>query len=146
MMTLIIFFLAITGFRYWLLAANLSYLKAHGKSVPPEFAGVIESERLRTISEYAFENSRIGIFESVLSNLMLIVFLFGGLLGIYDHWIASLTDSFPVGGLLLRWAAASVLLNFDIGQTSPGLLGFSAQRRFVMAEIQQFCSRTVFPV
>jgi STE24 endopeptidase len=100
MMTLIIFFLAILGFRYWLLAANLSYLKAHGKSVPPEFAGVIEPERLRTISEYAFENSRIGIFESVLSNLVLIVFLFGGLLGIYDHWIASLTNSFPAGGLL----------------------------------------------
>lgn len=100
MILLIVVYVIILGFRYWLLGVNLLYLKAHGQSVPHEFEGVIDPERLRTISAYAFENSKIGIVESVIGNLVMIGFLFGGLLGMYDRWNASLTNSFPVGGLL----------------------------------------------
>ncbi len=46
------------------------------------------------------ENSRVGYFESILGNILTILFLFAGLLGVYDRWILSLTGSLLWGGLL----------------------------------------------
>jgi STE24 endopeptidase len=94
------FFLSILAFRYWLLSLNLRYLNVHGQIVPPEFSGVIDPERLKNISEYTVENSRVGIIESIITNLVMAMFLFGGLLGAYDRWIASVTGAFLGRGLI----------------------------------------------
>lgn len=99
MVVLIIFYIGILAFRYWILSLNLAYLKAHGQSIPPEFADVIDPDRLRKITTYTLENSRAGIVESLFGNFIMFFFFFGGILGIYDRWISSLTDSLPVGGL-----------------------------------------------
>jgi STE24 endopeptidase len=88
------------AFRYWLLSLNLRYLKVHGQTVPPEFSGAIDPGRLKKISAYTFENSRAGIVESIISNLIMAVFLFGGFLGAYDRWIASPTGTFLGRGLI----------------------------------------------
>lgn len=93
-------FLIILAFRYWLLSLNLNYLKVHGQTVPPEFSGVIDPERLKRISAYTLENSRAGIVESIIGNLVMAVFLFGGLLGVYDRWVASITGTFLGRGLI----------------------------------------------
>lgn len=93
-------YLIVLGTGYWLKYLNLAYLKAHGKTVPPEFQGVVDPELLKKISDYTFENSRAGLLESVVGNLLTILFLFGGLLGVYDRWILSLTGSLLWGGLL----------------------------------------------
>jgi len=101
MITALLFaFLIVIGTGYRLKYLNLSYLKAHGHTVPPEFEGVIEPAALRRISDYTVENSRVGLIESLMNNIVLVVFLFGGLLGIYDHWIGSLSGSFIWRGLL----------------------------------------------
>jgi len=42
----------------------------------------------------------VGRIESLLSHLLLIVFLFGGLLGLYDRWIEDMQLSFILSGLL----------------------------------------------
>jgi len=93
-------FIIILGIRYWLLFLNLKYLRIHGRTVPPEFAGVIDPDRLSKISAYTFENSRAGIVESVIGSLIMLFFFFGGLLGVYDRWIASQAGSFLTGGLI----------------------------------------------
>ena len=93
-------YLIILGTGYWLKYLNLSYLKAHGKTVPPEVQGVVDPAQLEKISAYTFENSRVGYFESILGNILTILFLFAGLLGVYDRWILSLTGSLLWGGLL----------------------------------------------
>ncbi len=97
---LVAVFLGVVAIRYGLRSLNLRYLKTHGNDVPPEFAGLIEPERLRTISAYTFENSRVGLVESLLGNVILVLFFFCGLLGVYDRWIASLSGSFLGAGLL----------------------------------------------
>jgi len=99
-MLLIAIYLLVFGFRSWLLSLNLKHLKAHGKTVPPEFEGVIDPDRLGRISAYTLEKSRIGIVESVIGSAIIIVFLFGGVLGAYDQWIGTMTGSFLPGGLL----------------------------------------------
>lgn len=93
-------YLIINGIEYWLKHLNLTYLKACGRTVPPEFEGVVDPALLGKISDYTVENSRVGLVESVIDNIFVILFLFCGLLGTYDRWIASLTHSFLWGGVL----------------------------------------------
>jgi STE24 endopeptidase len=110
---LIIFYLIVIGTGYWLKYLNLTYLRAHGRTVPPEFQGTVDPSLLQKIAAYTFENSRAGIVESIVSNVLLIVFLFGGLLGVYDRWIVSLTGSFILAGVLfaLILLAAETLID-----------------------------------
>ena len=119
---LITAFLCITAFGYWLQYLNLSHLKAHGHTVPPEFEGAIDPATLAKMSDYTVEHSRFGLVESVLDNVILLAFLFGGLLGVYDQWIAALTGSFLWGGVLF-----ALLLTF--AQTIMGI-PFSLYRNF----------------
>ncbi len=97
---LIVIYLLILAFRYWLLFLNLNHVKQHGQTVPPEFAGVIDPEHLKKISEYTFETSKVDIIESITGNVVVALFFFGGLLGAYDLWLSSVTASFLGGGIL----------------------------------------------
>jgi STE24 endopeptidase len=110
---LIILYLLFVGAGYWLKYLNLTYLRAHGKTVPSEFEGTVDPSLLQKITAYTFENSRAGIVESIFGNVLLLIFLFGGLLGVYDRWIASLSGSFIVAGALfaLILIAAETLID-----------------------------------
>jgi STE24 endopeptidase len=101
-MTALLFvaYLVILSIGYWLKYLNLTYLKRHAKSVPPEFEGTVDSGLLQRISQYTFENSRVSMVESVVGNVLLLLFVFGGLLGVYDHWVTSMTGSFIGRGVL----------------------------------------------
>lgn len=111
---LFILYLFIITSSYWLRSINLRHLKLHGSEVPPGFEGIIDQEILvRTIS-YTLEQSRVALVESVVENILLLFFLFGGLLGIYDHWISSLSSSFVVGGLLFFLFLTLAQTLFDV--------------------------------
>ena len=97
---LFIVYIAILCIRYWLSWLNRAYLRMHGQTVPPEFQGVIDPDHLKKITNYTLENSRFGMIESIISNLLMIAFLFGGLLGYYDRWVNSLTSSFIGQGII----------------------------------------------
>ncbi len=132
---LIIFYLLIVGTGYWLKYLNLIYLKAHGKTVPSEFEGTVDPSLLEKITAYTFENSRVGIIESIIGNVLLLFFLFGGLLGAYDRWIASLTGSFIKAGALfaLILLAAETLIDIP----------FSLYRNFRIENRYGFNTMTV---
>ncbi|RQW77655.1 MAG: M48 family peptidase [Geobacter sp.] len=85
---------------YLLRALNLSHLKKYGAEVPSGFEGAVDGALLARTSAYTLEQSRVGLIQSVVHNLLLVVFLFGGLLGAYDQWIGSLGRSFLVSGIL----------------------------------------------
>lgn len=99
-MLLLIVYIVILCIRYWLSWLNRAYLKEHGQAVPPEFQGIIDPDHLKQITNYTLENSRFGIIESVISNVLVVVFLFGGLLAYYDRWVNSLTGSFIGRGVI----------------------------------------------
>jgi STE24 endopeptidase len=115
-------YLLVIGFGYWLKYLNLSHLKRHGHTVPPEFEGAVEPATLAKISDYTVENSQFGLVESVIDNIILIFFLFGGLLSLYDRWVTSLTQSFLWGGVLF-------VLFLTSAQTIMGI-PFSLYRNF----------------
>ncbi len=120
--TLLVVFVVISAIRYWLRSLNLSYLKRHGHTVPPEFEGAVDPAVLSKISDYTLENSRFGLIESAIDTVILLLFLFGGWLAVYDRWVASLTPSFLWGGVVF-------LLVLQVGQMILGI-PFSLYRNF----------------
>ena len=115
---LFLFFASITLFTYWLRYINLRHLKQHGDTVPAGFEGAIDQEKLRSSSAYTLETSRLGLWESLFDNFLLIVFLFGGLLALYDHFVVSLGGSVIVSSilffLLLAWVQTLLCTPFSL--------------------------------
>jgi STE24 endopeptidase len=117
-LTLFCLFTAITAFTYWLRHINLQHLKIHGNTVPEGFEGVIDAEKLRTSSAYTFDSSRLGLWDSLFDNALLVIFLFGGLIATYDHLVSSLSTA-PITSailffLLLGWVSTLLGIPFDL--------------------------------
>ena len=100
---------------------NLSYMKKHGLSIPPEFKGEIDEDLLKKTQEYVAEKTRFSFISSLFGNIVLILFIFGGLLNLYNSWIASFDWSFIVSGmlffLLLSYAGTILSIPFDLYTT-----------------------------
>jgi STE24 endopeptidase len=117
-LTLFLTFAAITTFSYWLRHINLQHLKLYGNMVPEGFEGSIDEEKLRSSSAYTFDSSRLGLWDSLFDNVILIVFLFGGLLGTYDRYVATFSNSTIISAilffLLLTWVSTLLGIPFDL--------------------------------
>ncbi len=88
------------AFEYYLEYLNYRWLEKYGNIVPPEFSGAIDQSRLDTTVKYTAEKQRFGIFSSIYNEVILLVFIFSGLLALYNGWIDSLNMPFVVGGLV----------------------------------------------
>ncbi|MCG6916536.1 MAG: M48 family metallopeptidase [Deltaproteobacteria bacterium] len=88
------------GFSIWLKWLNIKYLKEQGQQVPPEFGRAIDIDTLRKTTAYTAETSRLTVISSILNNILVIAFLFGGIITIYDVWIVSLSQSFVLRGVI----------------------------------------------
>ncbi len=99
---LLLFFsyLLVQGLEYWLKIINLRHTKKHGMNIPAMFKGYIDESLLKKIHAYTVEKSFFSFFKSLFGNAVLLIFLFGGLLNIYNAWISSLNLSFIYSGLL----------------------------------------------
>ncbi len=131
---LLTLYLLVLCFRLWLRHLNLQYLKEHGHVVPAGFAGVVDQKLLVRTSDYTLANSRVGLIESLLGSLLLLVFLFAGPLAWYDDWIRGLTTSFVGQGVLFVLGLLLVQTLLD----TP----FSLYRTFVLEERFQFNTST----
>ena len=121
MIILLALYLKIVAFGYWMKFLNLGHLKKHGHQIPEPFEGHIDGELLKKTSDYTFEHSRFGYFESIFDNILLVVFLFGGLLALYNGWMVSLNLSFILTGILffflLSFASSILDIPFDLYTT-----------------------------
>jgi len=99
-LTLFIAYLVTVVAGYVLSALNIRHLKRFGNDVPPGFEESVDRETLKKTTAYTLEKNRLGLVESVIDNILLIVFLFFGLLPFYDRWVATLSGSFVLSGTL----------------------------------------------
>ena len=115
---LLLLYLAITVFTYWLRHINLHHLKQHGDTVPAGFEDAIDLEKLRQSSSYTFDSSRLGLWESLFDNGLLLLFLFGGLLAFYERLWAGMGLPFIVNGvlffLILTWCQSVLEMPFSL--------------------------------
>lgn len=117
-------FLAILACRLWLRHLNLRHLEQYGHEIPPAFEGLIDRDLLARTSDYTLANSRVGLLETLFGSLLLVVFIFGGLLDWYDGLVRGLTGSFIGRGLLFVTGLVLVQTLLDIP--------FSLYRTFVL--------------
>lgn len=109
------------AFEYLVLYLNLRHMKRHGSAVPPEFAGNIDEDFLKKAQDYEIEKSRLDIASSLFSSIVLIAFIFGGVLNFYNSWIVSLNFTFIVSGwlffLLLSYGEEILSIPFALYNT-----------------------------
>ena len=131
---LLLLYLLLLGLRLWLRHLNLKHLQEHGHRVPDGFAGIVDQALLAKTSDYTLANSRVGLIESLFGSLLLVVFLFAGVIGWYDGWIRGITASFIGQGVLF-------VLGLLLAQTLLDV-PFSLYRTFVLEERFQFNTST----
>jgi STE24 endopeptidase len=102
---------------YYLDFINIKHMKQKGLVIPPGFEGYIDETLLKKTHEYTIEHNTVGLVESVFSNIITLVFLYGGLLALYSSWISSLSASFIIQGILffLILSYAGSLLSIPFG-------------------------------
>ena len=114
-------YLLVEGFQYWLKYMNLRHLKIYGLNVPQGFEGQIDEYVLKKTHAYTLEHNRLSLMESLFGNVLLMVFIFGGLLNAYNSWVVSLKLPFVLTGLffflLLGYASSVLSLPFGIYST-----------------------------
>lgn len=93
-------YLIVIGFDFWLEFLNIKHLKRYGLTIPPDFEGEVDKDLLKRTMEYTIENTRFGIITSVFNNIILLIFIFGGLLNIYNSWVISQDLSFILSGVI----------------------------------------------
>jgi STE24 endopeptidase len=100
---------------------NARHLQRHGHQIPSGFEDRVDHDTLERAAAYTLDQIRLGRIESLLGAALLLMFLFGGWLGAYDRWIASLTGSFVWGGMLfflgLHYAQTLLGIPFDLYKT-----------------------------
>ncbi len=131
---LLTLYLLVLGCRLWLRYLNLQHLKAHAHEVPAGFEGIVDRQLLARTSAYTLATSRVGLIESLFSSLLLLLFVFGGLLAWYDDLILGVTTSFIGQGCLF-------VLGLLLAQTLIDI-PFSLYRTFVIEERFQFNTST----
>lgn len=96
-------------------------MKRFGLTVPPEFEGQIDKALLEKVQGYEVEKTRFSFISSIFGNILAIIFIFGGLLNIFNSWVVSLNWSFVLDGmvffLLLSYANTFLSIPFSLYST-----------------------------
>ncbi len=106
------------AFQYIVQYLNLRHMTKAGSRIPPEFEGKVDVQMLERMQAYERDKTRVGFVASMFGNLVVIAFIFGGLLDRYNTWIASLNLSFIFSGwlffILLSYADEIVSAPFGL--------------------------------
>ncbi len=114
-------YILIQGASYWLDYINIKHMKQKGLAIPPGFEEYINEELLKKTHAYTIEHNTVGLVESVVSNIITLVFIYGGLLAIYSSWVSSLSALFMIQGILffliLSYAGSLLSIPFSLYNT-----------------------------
>lgn len=96
----LLLYILIFLFEFSLKYINLRHLKRYGGIVPSAFEGHINEDLLEKTRDYTLEHSYFGYLEAIFDFAVVIIFIFGGLLDLYNSWILSLNFPFILSGVL----------------------------------------------
>jgi len=109
------------AFEYLVQYLNLRHMRKSGATILPEFEGKVDEGLMKRIQEYEADKTIFGFVSSIFGNIVTIVFIFGGLLNIYNSWVASLNLSFIISGwlffLLLTYIGEFLSVPFSLYST-----------------------------
>jgi len=106
---------------YWLDYINIRHMKEKGLAIPSGFEGYVDAELLKKTHAYTIEHNTVSLVESMISNIITLVFIYGGLLALYASWISSLSASFIIQGILffliMSYAGSLLSIPFSLYNT-----------------------------
>lgn len=109
------------AFEYLVQYLNLRHMRKAGAKLPPEFKGKVDQDMLKKMQDYEVDKIRFNFVSSMFGNIITIAFIFGGLLNIYNSWIASLRLPFLISGwlffILLVLASEGLEIPFSLYST-----------------------------
>ncbi len=118
---ILIIFILERIFNYILDLLNLSYMKEKSASIPVEFEGIINNEDLNKTQHYEITKTGFGIFSGIFSDILLILFVFTGILNFYNSWIMSFQFNFIISGIiffiLIVYSQSILNIPFDLYNT-----------------------------
>jgi STE24 endopeptidase len=121
-------YLALQGFEAAITRLNLAFLRSRRGEVPEAARGFIDPETLSKAQDYLAANTRHKLVAMAFNALVLVGFVYSGLLPAYGNWISSFRLPFVAEGLLffllLSLAEAFIGLPFDIAHE------FGTEKRF----------------
>ena len=97
---ILVVYLLKEAFEYIVQYLNLRHLKRFGVTVPPEFEGMVDDSILGKTRDYEMDKTCFGFVSSLFGILITVIFIFGGLLNVFNACIVSLNFSFVVSGWL----------------------------------------------
>ncbi|MFO7760239.1 MAG: M48 family metallopeptidase [Thermodesulfobacteriota bacterium] len=118
-MWLILFiYLFIRGLEYTVSLVNRHHLDRYGGFIPQGFEGWLDKDTLATMRDYSLENSRLEMLSYVINTLLVVLFVFGGVLDWYNSFLVEQGWSFYQTGtvffLLLVYASIIIQVPFDL--------------------------------
>jgi STE24 endopeptidase len=113
----VLFLLALaiaTGTRLWLARRHVQHIQSHRAAVPAEFASEIALDAHQKAADYSSAKTRFGTVHTVVDSVMLLIFTFGGLLLLLDHWAGSVFNNDILHGTALLAAFMIVSSAVDL--------------------------------
>ncbi len=118
MAIILLLYLGVLAFELGLHFLNNRHLKRCGHLVPAGFETVVDPETLAKTSAYTLAKGQISLIQSLFDNALTLLFVFGGLIAWYDHWLAEYNLGFIGTGLvfflLLSLTKTLLDLPFDL--------------------------------
>lgn len=68
--------------------------------IPPELAGSVDTVTLQKASRYTQDRARFGVVTTLASAVVVLAFLFGGGLALYDAWVREVVSGFVLQGVV----------------------------------------------
>ena len=132
--TFVAVFLLRSAAQVVLYQLNTSFLRREGDRVPDVFQDIVDRDKLRRISAYTLDSSKVGMVSTLFNQAVLLVILLSGIL----PWLAEMIHSWGFGEI------AGGLAFFAILSIATHLLGlpFSLYDTFVIEERYGFNTMT----
>ncbi|HLX69092.1 MAG TPA: M48 family metallopeptidase [Verrucomicrobiae bacterium] len=100
--------------EFWLSALNRRHVEAHADLVPEAFRGVVDEPTYKKSVDYTLAKARFGDIEEVYGTIVLLVFLFSGVLPLVFRFFAAHHGT-------SAWSMAAFLFAVGFGMSLPGL-------------------------
>lgn len=151
MITILFIFLLTKLFSCVLEYLNYKHLKRYGSNVPNDFEKIINAEQLKKTTNYTIEKFKLEIVDILFNTGCITLFIFGGILNLYNSWLLKLNYSYHVTFILfficLFLGYAILDIPFDLYKTfyierrygfntvTPKLWIFDTLKSFVISTI-----------
>ncbi len=93
-------------------------MQRFGTDVPAEFRGMMDESTLGKTRVYEADKTHFSFISSLVSNVITVVFIFGGLLNIFNSWVAAHNLPFVVSGwlffILIFFASEALSIPFTL--------------------------------